>query len=171
MYSPPITPDRFWAHNARQILAAENTIGQIIRIGGDSFEVIGIVQNETGQTGTIQIPDREIDGYIPITTARFHFGDVTMKLTSGSRLREKVELHQIIVQADILNYVDPTAKAVSRMLSLFHKKKDYQFNVPLALLKQAEATKRTFNIVLGSIAGISLLVGGIGIGIMNIMLA
>ncbi|MDD8043239.1 MAG: FtsX-like permease family protein, partial [Verrucomicrobiota bacterium] len=41
--------------------------------------------------------------------------------------------------------------------------------VPLALLKQAEATKRTFNIVLGSIAGISLLVGGIGI--MNIMLA
>ena len=42
-------------------------------------------------------------------------------------------------------------------------------SVPLALLKQAEATKRTFNIVLGSIAGISLLVGGIGI--MNIMLA
>jgi putative ABC transport system permease protein len=42
-------------------------------------------------------------------------------------------------------------------------------SVPLALLKQTEATKRTFNIVLGSIAGISLLVGGIGI--MNIMLA
>jgi len=41
--------------------------------------------------------------------------------------------------------------------------------VPLALLREAEATKRTFNIVLGSIAGISLLVGGIGI--MNIMLA
>ena len=41
--------------------------------------------------------------------------------------------------------------------------------MPLALLKQAKATKRTFNIVLGSIAGISLLVGGIGI--MNIMLA
>jgi len=42
-------------------------------------------------------------------------------------------------------------------------------SVPLTLLKQAEATKRRFNIVLGSIAGISLLVGGIGI--MNIMLA
>jgi putative ABC transport system permease protein len=51
----------------------------------------------------------------------------------------------------------------------FHKKKDYEISVPLELLKQAEATKRTFNIVLGSIAGISLLVGGIGI--MNIMLA
>jgi putative ABC transport system permease protein len=55
------------------------------------------------------------------------------------------------------------------MLGRFHKKKDYLVSVPLALLKQAEATKRTFNIVLGSIAGISLLVGGIGI--MNIMLA
>jgi putative ABC transport system permease protein len=55
------------------------------------------------------------------------------------------------------------------MLKRFHKKKDYIISIPLALLKQAEATKRTFNIVLGSIAGISLLVGGIGI--MNIMLA
>ena len=46
------------------------------------------------------------------------------------------------------------------MLTLFHKKKDYQINIPLALLKQAEATKRTFNIVLGSIAGfIGLMLG------------
>ena len=49
------------------------------------------------------------------------------------------------------------------------RKPDYRVSVPLALLRQAEATKRTFNVVLGSIAGISLLVGGIGI--MNIMLA
>ncbi len=55
------------------------------------------------------------------------------------------------------------------MLKLSHPKGDYRISVPLALLRQAEATKRTFNIVLGSIAGISLLVGGIGI--MNIMLA
>jgi len=55
------------------------------------------------------------------------------------------------------------------MLERFHDKKDYSMSVPLALLRQAEATKRRFNIVLGAIAGISLLVGGIGI--MNIMLA
>ena len=55
------------------------------------------------------------------------------------------------------------------MLERFHKKVDYRMSVPLALLRQAEATKRTFNIVLGSIASISLVVGGIGI--MNIMLA
>ena len=65
--------------------------------------------------------------------------------------------------------VEGTAVGIEQMLGRFHKKKDYLVSVPLALLKQAEATKRTFNIVLGSIAGISLLVGGIGI--MNIMLA
>ena len=61
------------------------------------------------------------------------------------------------------------AKAIKTVLERFHKKEDYEISVPLTLLKQAEDTKRTFNIVLGSIAGISLLVGGIGI--MNIMLA
>ncbi len=50
-----------------------------------------------------------------------------------------------------------------------HKKKDYQIDVPLEMLRRAERTKQIFNIVLGSIAAISLLVGGIGI--MNIMLA
>ena len=50
-----------------------------------------------------------------------------------------------------------------------HKKKDYDVIVPLELLRRAERTKQIFNIVLGSIAAISLLVGGIGI--MNIMLA
>jgi len=78
-------------------------------------------------------------------------------------------LHQIIVQVDQAEHVEATAAGIERMLEQFHKKKDYSMSVPLALLKQAEATKRTFNIVLGSIAGISLLVGGIGI--MNIMLA
>jgi len=154
---------------ARKLLATMNTIGQTIRIGGDSFEVVGIVRNETGQAGTMQIPDTEIDAYIPITTARSHFGDMTMKITSGARISERVELHQIIVQVDRLASVEPTARAIKRMLTVFHKKNDYRISVPLALLKQAEATKRTFNIVLGSIAGISLLVGGIGI--MNIMLA
>jgi len=80
-----------------------------------------------------------------------------------------VELHQIIVRVDDMEQVEAVAAGIERMLERFHKKKDYVVSVPLALLKQAEATKRTFNIVLGSIAGISLLVGGIGI--MNIMLA
>jgi putative ABC transport system permease protein len=154
---------------ARKLLATESTIGQTLRIGGDEFEIVGIIQSESGQAGDIQIPDQEIDAYIPLDVARQYFGDIFAKRTAGSDERELVQLHQIIVQVDDPKHVEAVAAGIERMLGLFHKKKDYAVSVPLALLKQAEATKRTFNIVLGSIAGISLLVGGIGI--MNIMLA
>ncbi|MBN1226903.1 MAG: ABC transporter permease, partial [Deltaproteobacteria bacterium] len=154
---------------ARRLLAAENTIGESLRIGGDYFEIVGIIRSESGKAGNIQIPDQEIDAYIPINVAREYFGDTSMRVSSGSFQMEMVELHQIIVQANKVDNVEPTAKALEEMLNHFHKKKDYLISVPLALLKQAEATKRTFTIVLGSIACISLLVGGIGI--MNIMLA
>ncbi|UCD49601.1 MAG: ABC transporter permease [Phycisphaerales bacterium] len=154
---------------ARKILATESTIGQTVRIGGDQFEIIGIVKSESGQAGNIQIPDKEVDIYIPLQVAKKYFGDMFTKRTAGTEEREKVELHQIIVQVDDAKQVESVALGIERMLERFHKKKDYVISVPLALLKQAEATKRTFNIVLGSIAGISLLVGGIGI--MNIMLA
>ena len=154
---------------ARKLLAAENTIGQSLRIGSDYFKVVGIVKSESGQAGGIQIPDQEVDVYIPISVARKYFGDITTRRTAGTREREMVELHQMIVQVNSIEDVEPTAKGIENMLERFHKKKDYLVSVPLALLRQAEATKRTFNIVLGSIAGISLLVGGIGI--MNIMLA
>jgi putative ABC transport system permease protein len=154
---------------ARKLLAGESTIGQSLRIGSDYFEVVGIVKSESGQAGSIHIPDEEIDVYIPISVARAYFGDISSKRTAGTREREMVELHQMIVQVNSIEDVEPTAKGIEDMLGRFHKKKDYLVSVPLALLRQAEATKRTFNIVLGSIAGISLLVGGIGI--MNIMLA
>jgi putative ABC transport system permease protein len=110
-----------------------------------------------------------MDVYIPITAAKERYGDVAVRRTAGSRTRELVELHQIIAQVDSIDHVEPTAAGIEQMLRRFHKKIDYRIRVPLSLLRQAEATKRTFNIVLGSIAGISLLVGGIGI--MNIMLA
>ncbi|MFZ2147045.1 MAG: ABC transporter permease [Sedimentisphaerales bacterium] len=154
---------------ARKILATEHTIGQTISIGGDQFEIVGIVKSESGLAGNIQIPDQQVDVYIPIEVARVYFGDIFTKRTSGGDEREMVELHQVIVQVDEPKKVESVAAGIERMLERFHKKKDYVVSVPLALLKQAEATKRTFNIVLGSIAGISLLVGGIGI--MNIMLA
>lgn len=154
---------------ARKILATESTIGQTIRMGGDQFTVVGIVKSESGQAGNIQIPDQEIDVYIPIEVARTYFGDIFTKRTSSGDEREKVELHQVLVQVNEPENVESTAAGIERMLQRFHKKQDYAVSVPLALLKQGEATKRRFNIVLGSIAGISLLVGGIGI--MNIMLA
>jgi putative ABC transport system permease protein len=115
------------------------------------------------------MPDEQIDAYIPITVARERFGDIATMRTAGGDNREMVELHQLIVEVGSIDDVESVASGIEAMLVRFHKKEDYRVSVPLALLRQAEATKRTFNIVLGSIAAISLLVGGIGI--MNIMLA
>jgi putative ABC transport system permease protein len=143
--------------------------GSKIRISPDDFEVVGIVRSEGGEDGGIQTPDQGIDAYIPLNVARERFGDFIIRFAAGSRQRDRVELHQIIVEVDDAARVESAAAAVGAMLKRFHKEKDYEMSVPRALLRQAEDTKRTFNIVLGSIAGISLLVGGIGI--MNIMLA
>jgi putative ABC transport system permease protein len=154
---------------ARRLLATSATIGQKLRLGGEYFQIVGIVKSESGQGGALQTPDQQIDAYIPITVARSRFGDVVSQNSAGSRTRELVELHQIIAEVDDIENVESAAASITAMLVRFHKKRDYTISVPLALLRQAEATKRTFNIVLGSIAGISLLVGGIGI--MNIMLA
>jgi putative ABC transport system permease protein len=153
---------------ARRLLAGEHILGEKILISRQYFEVVGIVESGTGGRN-ISVPDEEVDAYIPMTTQMQLFGEVNARMTTGSFEIEKVELHQILVEIDGDDLVEPMAKAIEAMLRAFHPRKDYKMNVPLALLRQAERTKRTFNIVLGSIAGISLLVGGIGI--MNIMLA
>jgi putative ABC transport system permease protein len=154
---------------ARRLLATRQSIGEWVRIGGNYFEIIGIVKCDGGKAGNIQMPDDEVDAYVPIAMARQYFGDISTRSASGSRALERVELHQIIVQVDRLENVESTARGIECMLEKFHKKKDYAVSVPLTLLRQAEATERRSSIVLGSIACISLLVGGIGI--MNIMLA
>ena len=156
-------------HGARRLLATRGSLGESLKLGSDFFEVVGIVSSESGTGGGIQTPDQQVDVYVPINVFRQCFGEIVVQRSTGSSTRERVELHQVIVEVKSLEQVEATAKAVDRMLARFHKKKDYRISVPLALLRQAEETKRTFNIVLGSIAGISLLVGGIGI--MNIMLA
>lgn len=156
-------------HGARRLMATEQMIGQPIRVGGKFFDVIGIVKSEEAPAGSLQMPDSQVDAYIPMTVARGRFGDTSQRITAGTRIRERVELHQIIVEATAPEHVEKVAGAIDHVLDRFHESADYRISVPLTLLRQAEATKRTFNIVLGSIAGISLLVGGIGI--MNIMLA
>ncbi|NLW86831.1 MAG: FtsX-like permease family protein [Planctomycetes bacterium] len=153
---------------ARRLLATEHSIGQTLRIGTDSYIVVGIVGTEESG-GNIQTPDQQTDAYIPLSVAKERHGDMSIRRSSGSIEAENVELHMIIVEAGQRENVERISSAIETMLKRFHKKTDYHISVPLALLRQAEATKRTFNIVLGSIAGISLVVGGIGI--MNIMLA
>ena len=156
--------------SARDLLAGRHTIGQPIRIGGEYFRVIGIVATTpTTSSGGVQTPDRGNDAYIPLPVVRERYGEIATQRSSGSFIREQIELQQIIVEVDDVENVEHTAEAIQAMLTRFHKKIDYNLSVPLALLRQARETRRIFNIVLGSIAGISLLVGGIGI--MNIMLA
>ena len=68
-----------------------------------------------------------------------------------------------------MDEVDQTAQIVEHLLAKFHDQEDYAVVVPKELLRQAARTRAMFNVLLVIIAGISLLVGGIGI--MNIMLA
>jgi putative ABC transport system permease protein len=107
--------------------------------------------------------------FIPLETAKTRYGEVLMKFRSGSFSAERVQLHEVTIKIASRDEVLPVAEAVKAVLKHHHKKKDYEVVVPLELLRRAERTKQIFNIVLGSIAAISLLVGGIGI--MNIMLA
>ena len=156
-------------YGARRLLATEHALGETLTIGEHAYEIVGIVCSEDSGESAMQTPDAQTDAYVPLTTARERYGDVFVKSGQGSRIREQVELHQILVSVDEEENVERTAAALEHVLRAFHRRKDYSVSVPLALLRQAQATRRTFSIVLGAIAGISLLVGGIGI--MNIMLA
>jgi putative ABC transport system permease protein len=152
----------------------ESPIGSHVRVGGDYYKVIGVMEpraemtktSETAPGGTKPTSQRM---FIPLDTARMRYGEVLMRRRAGSMEAERVQLHELTVKVASLDDVMPVAKAIKQSLEHSHKKKDYEIVVPLELLKQAERTKWIFNVVLGSIAAISLLVGGIGI--MNIMLA
>ena len=122
--------------------------------------------NEINQNGAPAVESRI---YLPLETLKTHYGDVIFKRRVGSREMEKVVLHEITVKVEDREQVINVSLAIQDLLKRKHKKTDYRMIVPLELLKRAAETKRIFSIVLGSIAAISLLVGGIGI--MNIMLA
>lgn len=104
-----------------------------------------------------------------ITTEKIRVSDDDEEAPS----KEKVNYHQlnkIVVQVDKTESLMATTKIIHRMLLRKHEGvEDFEITVPELLLKQQQKTKDIFNIVLGAIAGISLVVGGIGI--MNIMLA
>jgi putative ABC transport system permease protein len=148
-------------------------VDQSIRIGDDHFyRIIGVTKNRAPSAGTgssLAAQDFNKDVYIPRTTDRARFGEILSSSKQGSYSAEKIEISQITVAVESMEEVKRTAETIGSMLDQFHPKKDFAITVPLELLEKAEATKRIFNLVLGSIASISLLVGGIGI--MNIMLA
>ena len=89
---------------------------------------------------------------------------------SANKVEDINQLDKIIVRVKETQQLTATAKIVGNMLMRKHNDiHDFEVSIPELLLKQQQKTKNIFNIVLGAIAGISLIVGGIGI--MNIMLA
>jgi putative ABC transport system permease protein len=125
--------------------------------------VFGTIPATASQSGVVS------NVYIPLTTARCRFPELDYRFSGGNRSAEKVELQKITVKVNSSEQVLPLRDTLDALLARLHKKQDYNIVVPLELLRQAARTRRIFSIVLGSIAAISLLVGGIGI--MNIMLA
>ncbi len=165
----------------KELFVFDDPLDQNVKIQGDYYRVIGIVSPEdlgpAGKSLESDEPKPKGQGganagsiYIPLTTVKNRFGETSMQYSGSSgRSIERVELQEITVKVGAMNEVLPTRDILETLLNRFHKKDDYQVVVPLELLKQAKQTQRIFSIVLGSIAAISLLVGGIGI--MNIMLA
>lgn len=158
---------------ANTLFKHEDPVGKSIRIGPMFYTVIGVTKDRTASAaigGSLSGQDYNKDVYVPIKTLQVREGDLDIKNQAGSMTAEQIELHQITLRVNDKDAVLPTAQAIRETLEQSHSRaKDYAVVVPLELLKQAEQIRLIFNVVLGSIAAISLVVGGIGI--MNIMLA
>ncbi|NNJ26581.1 ABC transporter permease [Alienimonas chondri] len=157
---------------AEELFGLDDPLGDRVRVGEVFYKVVGIAvpRGATGAVGgSLSGQEFDKDIYIPIDTFETRIGDLIIQRTQGGSSYERVELNQITLQVDDAKNVVPTAEAIRENLALSHAQKDYAVIVPAELLEQAERIKDIFNIVLGSIAAISLVVGGIGI--MNIMLA
>ncbi len=158
---------------AAELFPFEDPIGKAVQIKTYRYEVIGITQERTASAaigGSMSGQDYNKDIYIPLKTFQVRIGDRVATAQAGSFSAEQVELNQITIQVRDQKDVLPTAEVIKESLARTHAgKKDWDVVVPLELLRQADQIRQIFNIVLGSIAAISLVVGGIGI--MNIMLA
>ena len=157
---------------ATELFPLENPLGQRVQIDLDFYTVIGVTRERSASASIgSSLIGREYnkDIYIPFDTFRARLGDEIITATSGTRSGELVEISQITVTVDEIDDVEEVAAIVGIQLERFHKEADYSIVVPKELLRQAKMLRSLFNALLVLIAGISLIVGGIGI--MNIMLA
>jgi putative ABC transport system permease protein len=161
------------AEIAERLFPVEDPIGKSVRIAENNyFRVVGVTERRAITTGTgtsIGGQDYNRDVYVPFETDRVRFGPVLTQFKSGTIKLEKIEISQLTVVVDRLEHVKKTAEVIRLTLDQYHPDKDTELTVPLDLIEQAERAQRVFTLVLAAIAGISLVVGGIGI--MNIMLA
>jgi putative ABC transport system permease protein len=173
----------------------ENPIGKSIKVGQHWLTIVGILKERIVSESSISklgIRDFNMDVYTPLQTFLIRYknrdlitseelrmeamqsrGNVASKNTTSENESEGKNYHQLdrlVIQVDETKTLQPSAEILSRLLMRRHYDVvDYEIEIPELLLKQQQRTNDIFNYVLGAIAGISLLVGGIGI--MNIMLA
>jgi len=146
----------------RELFGIDQPVGGFVKIGGQWYEVIGVLGGsgaaDDDQDGLLRATARDV--YIPLSCA----------LLRGDRKAWDRELDRVVVQVSDLDQLDPVAALAERVLARrHHGEPDTRVVVPLELIERRQATQRIFSLIMGAIAGISLLVGGIGI--MNIMLA
>ena len=157
---------------AMALFPYDDPIGETINLGSDAYTVVGVTSERaaTAVAGNgVTSQDYNRDVYIPLNTCRVRFGERILELRSGRFSAEETELTQLTIQVNSIDEVTPTATVLAKAYEPYHPQKDVQMAVPYELLEQARRSARQFTIILGTIASISLLVGGIGI--MNIMLA
>ncbi len=162
----------------------ESPVGKYIKCGQIWLQVVGVIEKRNfvdSGGGTMSISSTNNSIIIPVKTMLLRFrnralvrsDEVKQAAASGSNSTSTENINQldeIIVRVKETQQLTATAKVVGNMLSRKHNGiHDFDVSIPELLLKQQQKTKNIFNIVLGAIAGISLIVGGIGI--MNIMLA
>lgn len=143
------------------LFGQRDPVGASIKLSGRDFTVIGVLES---QEGTIFNPDNSI--LVPITTAHY-------RLNNGKGQIESMPVSAINVLAETESVVDDARTDISTVLRLRHElaaddEDDFLITTQQDTIETLEGTQGTFVILLGSIAGISLLVGGIGV--MNIML-
>jgi putative ABC transport system permease protein len=161
---------------AQTLFPLSDPIGETVLAAGASgsvpYRVVGViapVQTAGAPARGTQERNFNNEVYIPISTAETRYGDRMAKVASGSREFVEVELSGMYIVVDDIENVIRVSELVKRVFETTHPETDYDIRVPLASLNLAKQKKRRQQWVMGTIAAVSLLVGGIGI--MNIMLA
>jgi putative ABC transport system permease protein len=165
-----------------KLFSGKDPVGQSIKCGNNYFTIVGVLAKRVAERETLQslgLRDLNSDIFVPLDVSLIRFGDRSLirKEHLGNRGRgedtEDVDIQQIdrlVVRVNDTKYLQSTAEVISRLLKRRHNDQvDFEMEIPELLLQQEQKTQDIFNLVLAVIAGISLLVGGIGI--MNIMLA